>query len=421
MKKKVTLKVDDIDIIAQLKYTNDNKSEIFLTLPINKSQYFKKLFDNSEPFNINGEFEDSIKFTAFDCYVVQSLYTPKNNSVADTLTSKIEFDSNAESDRLRDYRIEIGKLYLKAHDVDDKIHVKKVDIKFSSIDEWIPNDKNKKIFIKQNNCNITISNSFITIESLNAITLKQVNQIIFDLLVFFEVILLNNSVKRIEKFIYTIDETKIQEIMTYKQETKINEQFLFDYSTNNIEDILNRWFQSKDKYGKIFNYLSGILNETSAEYLELKFLMLAQWIEAYTREFLNNKVQAIIHENINNSDEKQLLLSQYQNDNNFRKNLKDIMKIYDLREILDINRDEQNKLIDQIICYRNHLTHINIIDDLNNVQMLNLYVILKDMIYILLMKELNVLIDNHRIDEIKRKYKKFKNLETYIKKCLDKK
>lgn len=418
MEKRIILKVQGLNLIGQLKYENGNKSEIFLTLSKNENQYFKKLWDNPESFNINGEFDDGIKFTAFYCYVVQSLYIPKNNSVADGLMAMIDFHSNAESDRLFKYRIEIGKLYLNAPDVNDEMIIKKVDIKFSSIDKWIPNDENKKIFIKQNDCNIKISNSFITIESLNIVTLKQLNNILFDLLVFFEVIVLSNSVKRIEKFIYTINETKIEEIMTYKQEARINEQFLFDYDTNTIEDILNHWFQSKNMYGKIFDYLSGILNESSAEYLELKFLMLIQWIEAYSREFLNHKIQAIINESISNSDEQKLLLSQSQNNNNFRKNLKDIIKIHDFKIILGINKDEQNRFIDQLICYRNHLTHINIKDDLHNGQMLNLYEVLKDMIYILLMQGLNVSIDN-RIDDVKRKYLKYKNLETSIKKCQD--
>ncbi len=36
MEKNITLKVEDLDVIGQLKYENDNKSEILLILPINE-------------------------------------------------------------------------------------------------------------------------------------------------------------------------------------------------------------------------------------------------------------------------------------------------------------------------------------------------------------------------------------------------
>lgn len=410
MEKNITLKVQDLDVIGQLKYGNDNKSEIYLTLPKNKSHFFKKLYDNPEAFNINGKFENNCEFTAFYCYVVQALYTPKNNSFADALIAKIDFHSNKESDIPIIYKIEIGKLYLNASDVNDEMSVKKVGVKFSSIEQWIPNNEKKKIFIKQNDCYITISNNFIAIESLHVVTLKQLNEILFDLRVFFEILVLNNNVKTIEKFIYTVDDTQIEEVIRYKSEQQTKEEFLFRYDINSIESILNRWFEAKNTYGKIFSNLSGILNESSAEYLELKFLMLAQWIEAYSREYLNNTFQTIINERVENS-----------NDNKYRKNLKQLLQIKNIDEIIfgNSSKKKRDALIDQIICYRNHLTHLNIKDDLNDTQMSNLYEILKDMIYILLMKELDVEIDDNRIGEIKRKYMRHKSLEASIQKCKD--
>lgn len=400
MEKNFTLKVEDLDVTGQLKYENDNKSEIFLTLPKNKSHFFQKLFDNSEPFNINGKFDDNSEFTAFKNYVVSY--------------------SLVENSKLK-YKIYIGKLYLNASDVNDELSVKKVDIKFSSIDKWIPSNENKKIFIKQNDCYITISNNFIAIEPSVVVTLKHLNKILFDLRVFFEVLVLNNDVNNIEKYIYAIDDTKIEEVMRYKSEQPTEENFLFSYDTNAIEDILNRWFEAKNTYGKIFDYLSGILNESSIVYTELKYFALAQWIEGYSKEFLNNKVQTIINECVENSDDQKLLLSQSQNSNNFRKNLRDIFRCKDLKTILGIKKsDDQSDFIEQIICYRNHLTHINIKDELNNKQMLNLYEILKDMIYILLMKELEIQIEEKHIVEIKRKYLRYANFQASIEKCKDK-
>lgn len=420
MEKSITLKVEDLDVSGQLICKDDNESEIFLTLPNSKSDYFKNLFDDPKPFNINGKFEDGSEFTAFYCYIVEKKYIPsKNDSLIKALKASVAFSLNEELDGLIQYKIDIVKLYLNAPNVKDEMSVKKIEIKFSSLDQWIPNDENKKISIKQNNCEITISNNFITIESSLVDTLQKLDQIVFDLRVFFEVLVLSNDIKSIKKYIYTANDTKIEEVMRYKPEQLTKENFLFQYDTNNIEDILNHWFEAKNTYGKIFGYLSGILNESSIVHLELKYFALAQWIEGYSREFLNNKVQTIINERVENSDDKKLLLSQYQNSNNFRKNLRDVFRCKDLKTILEINSKDKKELIDQIICYRNHLTHINIKDDLNNTQMFNLYEILKDMIYILLMKELDVTIDDNRIDEIKRKYMIYKNLSVSIQKCKD--
>lgn len=398
MEKNITLKVQDLDVIGQLKYGNDNKLEIFLTLPATQSHYLKDLFYNPKTVNFNGKFEDDCEFTAFYCHVISASINLQNAKMT--------------------YVIDIGKLYLNAADASDEMIIKKVDVKFSSIEKWLPNNDNKKIFIKQNDCYITISNSFITIEPLHVVTLRQLNQILFNLHVFFEVVVLNSDVQTTKKFIYTVNDKKIEEIMRYKKEEKDNENFLFSYDTSNIENILNHWFETKSKYGRIFDYLSGILNESSIVHLELKYFVLAQWLEAYSRELLHGEVKAIIKEHIKSSDDKELLLSQSQNNNNFRKNLKDMFKLKDLKTLIGIQNSEyQKNFIDQIICYRNHLTHINIESKLNNIQIMYLYETLKDIIYILIIKELDVAIDSKRIDEIKRKYIAYKSLQDTIKKC----
>lgn len=436
MEENITIKVEDLDISGQLKYENDNKSEIFITLPKNKSYYFKNLFDHPEAFNINGKFEDNCEFTAFYSYATQALHTPINSSLVDTLKALRDFHSNDESDILIKYKIDIGKLYLNAPDVNDEMNVKKIDIKFSSIDKWIPNDENKKIFIKQNDCYINISNNFITIESSLVDTLQKLDQIVFDLRVFFEVLVLSNDIKSIKKYIYTADNTKIEEVMCYKSGQLTKENFLFQYDTNSIEDILNCWFEAKNTYGKIFGYLSGILNESSAVYLELKFLMLAQWIEAYSGEKfkdqkkqfekeekkLKKNIQQIIKK-IENDEDKELVQQycKFDNEDTFTKKVKFLFDSSILNDIFDFSNHEEelDSFINEIKKYRNNLTHINTKDNLNNTQMLNLYEILKDMIYILLMKELDVTIDDNRINEIKRKYMIYKNLSVSMQKCKD--
>ncbi len=421
MERNIIVEIDDLKINGQLIYEDTQKYKIDLTLPISQSHYFQDLFDNSKAFILNGKLDDECKFTAFYCHIVQVLYTPKNSSVADGLIAIIDFYSNQESDRLIIYKIDIGKLYLNVSNVNEEIKVKKVDVKFSSIDAWIPENENKKVFISRNNCHISISNDFISIEVSNSVSLKQLDKIVFDLRVFFEVVLLDNDVQIIQKFIYIVDDTKIEEVMRYKKEERDSEKFLFRYDANSIENILNFWFKAKSKYGRIFDYLSGILNESSIVHLELKYFVLAQWLEAYSRELLDGEVKAIINKHIEISDEKALVLSQSQNGNNFRKNLKDMFKLKDLKTLIGIqNSEDQKQFIDQIICYRNHLTHINIESKLNNTQIMHLYEILKDIIYILIMKELDAIVDNRRIDEIKRKYMRYKILQDTIEKCKEK-
>lgn len=424
MEKNIILKVDGLDVSGQFKYENDNKAEIFLTLPKNKSHYFKKLFDNPVAFNINGKFENDCEFTAFYSHVIQALYTPKNNSFPDAAMAMIDFQTNQESDILIKYKIDIGKLYLNASDVSDETSVKKVDIKFSSIDKWIPNDENKKVFIEINQCHVVISNDFIGIEVSAPVLLKQLNEIVSDLRAFFEVLVLKNDVKSIKKYIYTVDGNKIEEVMRYKNKEQVKEEFLFAYDGNSIEDILNRWFEAKSAYGKIFDYLSGILNESSTVYLELKYFTLAQWIEAYSREYLKIEVENIIKNTIQAESDQELLQAQCQNQNSFGKNLNNLFKIKNLDDIFfgASSRNKRDPLIRDIVCYRNHLTHINIKDNLNNTQMMYLYEILKNLIYILIMQELKITAVGkyeYFIAEIKQNYQMYISLRETIEKCKD--
>jgi hypothetical protein len=391
VEKNVSFQIESTPLNGKILYGNADNCNIKCTLVKPDSSVLQKLFENGSIFEFSGIVEKAGEFTALNC------------DVRDSISSFPYLVIN--------YKIDIDKLYLNASHVNDEMSVKKVDVRFSSVDKWIPNDEKKKIFIKQNGCSITLSNSFITLEPSSPITLQQLDKMLFDLRVFFEVLILNNSVKTIEKYIYAIDDTKIEEVMRYKKEPKANEEFLFGYDTNSIESILNHWFEAKNMYGKIFSYLSGILNESSAEYLELQFLMLAQWIEAYSRESLNNKVQSSINECVENSEA-----------NTYRKNLKQLFQTKNIDEIIfgNSSRSKRNGLVDQIVCYRDHLVHLNVKDDLNVRQMGNLYEILKDLIYIILMKELDVAIDTKRIHEIRRKYMRYQTFSESIVKCRNK-
>lgn len=424
MEKNVSFQIDNTILNGKLIYGNGGKNDIKCTLFKANSAVLQNLFENRSIFKICGTWDNTREFTALKCDVRDGIIN---------FFQYLFIDKKSELP----YKIDIGKLYLNTSDVNDEMSVKKIDVKFSPIDQWIPNDENKKFFIKENDCYITLSNNFITIESSLVVTLKQLDQILFNLQVFFEVLVLNNEVKSIKKYIYTVDDTQIEEVMRYKSEEPTKKEFLFRYDTNRIEDILNRWFEAKNTYGKIFDYLSGILNESSAEYLELKFLMFAQWIEAYSGEKFKGqkkqfeKEERNIKENIKQiigkieNDEDKKLVQQYckfNNEDTFTKKVKFLFINGILNDIFDFSNHEEKLdiFINDIKKYRNHLTHINIKDDLNNTQMLNLYEILKDMIYILLMSELKVTVEEKHITEIKRKYIKYTNLQASIQKCNDK-
>ncbi|WP_323127360.1 hypothetical protein [Aliarcobacter butzleri] len=68
--------------------------------------------------------------------------------------------------------------------------------------------------------------------------------------------------------------------------------------------------------------------------------------------------------------------------------------------------------------YRNKLTHLNVKDDLNSEQMVNLYEILKNLIYLYIMDELQ-LQDNNNYHKFKNEanhfYKKYENLSKLLK------
>ena len=53
---------------------------------------------------------------------------------------------------------------------------------------------------------------------------------------------------------------------------------LIDFDSIN-EETLIKWFDTKKRFGKIFDYLSGLFN--ASVYLELNYFLLIQWIEAY--------------------------------------------------------------------------------------------------------------------------------------------
>ena len=107
------------------------------------------------------------------------------------------------------------------------------------------------------------------------------------------------------------------------------------------------------------------------------------------------------------------------------------IKFENLNSVIDSQRtllieklnDSNEKLIEDIKNYRNKLTHLNVKDDLNSEQMVNLYEILKNLIYLYIMDELQ-LQDDINYDKFKNEvnhfYKKYNALAETIKKCENK-
>ena len=238
--------------------------------------------------------------------------------------------------------------------------------------------------------------------------------------------MLNKDIEIIEKHFYLKDETKIEEIRKYEKDEEKNQlkasYLIRENNKFDIEKSLNLWFEAKEKYGKIFDYLSGILKESTHKYMQFKFFALSQWFEAYSREFLKNKVLQIVNNSIIQDIDKKLLKSIPGNNNTFRTNLNGLFIIKKLELIIFDKQDKNKKddLIKDIVGYRNNLTHLNVKDNLNMQQVVNLYSILKNLIYLFIMEELQVQNDRSYTDfknETNYFYKKYDVLSKTIKKC----
>lgn len=395
MEKNVSFKIENSTFQGTLQYGDGKNIEIKCSLARTESVNLQKLYYDGDIFNFDGKIDSASLFIALDCHI-KSFIIQKN---------------------FVDYKIDIGTLYLNGENLNTKLQVTQSEFKFSHNLPFF--ESNKAIYIKQYDCHVSFGES-ITIKLKKPISLKDMDAIIFELKTLFQILMLNKNVQTIEKFVYTTEEKKIEQILKYDSkyiEDASQPDYLL-YSKEKIDSIvLNAWFDAKGKYGKIFSYLSGILKESSLPYLEFKYFALAQWMEAYSREYLSNKVEAIVDKNLQENDDKLLLKSQCQN-NNFRKNFKDIFKFEKLNEFFNFqNKNMRNDLIHDIVCYRNHLTHLNKEDNLNHEQMANLYEILKNLIYVFIARELNVEVKQNMIDHIKLKYKHYCDLKDEIGKC----
>lgn len=393
----VTFELNNIQFNGKL----NRKSEMIeLTLSLEDKKYLHSLHENRSRFDVNGEFFNKQKFTAVNCFV----YPP-------------------EIPLFGSYQIVVGKLYLNDWNISKILDVKKACVVFSHMPDFI---KSEKVHVKRHSCSISLTNKEITIETYNAIGLNNMDNIIFELEIFFQIIILNKDVTQNKKYFYTQEDKKIEQILKeQKSDDEVKNQFLIrKIDEIDVSTVLNRWFDVKQKYGKVFDYLSGILNESSIVHLELKYFALAQWIEGYCRvrfaqnnqeasaeeEMQKQKVMEII-QSIQEVEARELLLKCYEfkKQDTFLKNLKKLLK-----EENFLSGPNIKKLVGELVEHRDYLVHINKEDNLNIMQISHLYEILKLMIYILILKELDAIkCINYKMfsEQLKIKYRDYKTLK----------
>lgn len=410
MEKDISFDIESEPFQGKIKYGSGNKIEIKCSPMISDSNILQNKFEEGTIFNLNGTIENK-KFTAINCFIIDGIDSFRYIGI--------------EKNKKLDYKINIGNLYIGVSNIDNKIkNIKKCNFKISHQIPFLINGK--QAYISEHNFNIKFDKNII-IEFKNFVSLDDLNQILFDLKIFFQILVLNKDIEIIKKYFYLEDETEIEEIRKY--EKNFNRQqanYLIDnYNNFDIEKSLNCWFEAKERYGKIFSYLSGILKETTLNHIEFKLFALSQWVEAYSREFVKNSALQIIKNNLIKDIDKEFLNSIITKNNTFRTDLNGLFIIKNLKKLVfdDLSRDKKKCLINDILCYRNHLTHLNVKDDLNSEQMVNLYEILKNLIYLYIMDELQ-LQDDINYDKFKNEvnhfYKKYNALAETIKKCENK-
>ncbi|MDN5100349.1 hypothetical protein O8C83_05895 [Aliarcobacter butzleri] len=415
MTRNISFQIENTTFQGKLIYGNGNENEIKCTLFKPYSKILQDMFqsENGCIFTLNGRIENIENFTATNCDVRDGIIPIYYHLV--------------EKDRELNYKINIGTLYIGVSNIDKTVkNIKKCEFKISHEIPFLKNTE--QIYISKHNFNIKFDENII-IKFENSVSLDELNQILFDLKIFFQILVLNKDIEIIEKYFYLEDETKIEEIKKYEKDEGPNQSIttylIKENDKFNIENSLNIWFEAKEKYGKIFDYLSGILKESTLKHMEFKLFALSQWIEAYSREFLKDSALQIINNSLIKDIDKKFLNSITGKNNTFRTNLNGLFIIKNLEQLVfdNLNSNKKDCLISDIICYRNNLTHLNVKDNLNNQQAVNLYEILKNLIYLFIMEELQVQ-DNRNYDKFKNEvnhfYKKYNALYKTIRKCANK-
>ncbi len=399
--KKITFQLAETKINADLDLENRC---IILDLNIYNSilKELNDYFNDGCIFNIFGEIDESEKkFSAFKCNVIEFKLFGK---------TKIHF-----------LQLYIGNIHIK----DSKNQkVKKVIFQISNVNN-LPNINS---LIIQENFSLTILDDKKTfqISVENTISLDEINKVIFELTTLFQIIILDINIELDKKIFYTQNNEEIELVLKstkIENDKTINKLIDFDFIN---KETLIKWFDTKKRFGKIFDYLSGIFNNKASIYIELNYFLLIQWIEAYCGvlyesninekniEKKKKKLTEIINKSCLSEEDKQDFKDNVKYDKQGYIFSKKLELLFDGNETLKDLFNCDKTLLDDIKHYRNNLTHINIVDNLDNQEMHNLHEILRNIIYILIIEELKFPKSRFYDDfkkEAKRYFKLYKDMK----------
>lgn len=352
---------------------------IILDLVIYDSIYkeIKDNFDKNHQFDIFGEFNDARKISAFDCSVIEFRLFGK---------IKIHF-----------LQLYVGDIYVKNNKYEN---INKVLFQISHINNL--SKINPLVIQEKFSLTMLDDKKTFQISVENTISLDEINKVIFELTTFFQIIILDISIELNKKIFYTQNNEEIEFVLkNIKIENDKSINKLIDFDSID-EEILIKWFNTKKRFGKIFDYLSGIFNNKASEYLELNYFLLIQWIEAYCGvlyqldinekniEKNKKKLTEIIDKSDLSEKDKQNFKANAKYDKQGHIFSEKLELLFDKNETLKDLFNSEKILLDDIKHYRNNLTHINIVDNLDNKQLDNLYGILRNSIYILIIEELKL-------------------------------
>ena len=354
----------------------------------------KNYFYENHQFDIFEEFDDNVKrISALKCNVVELKPFGK---------TKIHF-----------LQLYIGDIHIK----DSKNeNINKVLFQISHVNN-LPNINS--LVIKENfSLTILDDKKTFQISVGNTISLDEINKVLFELTTFFQIIILDINIELNKKIFYTQNNEEIELVLkSTKIENDKTINKLIDFDSIN-EETLIKWFDTKKRFGKIFDYLSGIFNNKASIYIELNYFLLIQWIEAYCGvlyksninekniEKKKKKLTEIIDKSCLSEEDKQDFKDNTKYDKQGYVFSKKLELLFDGNETLKDLFNSDKILLDDIKHYRNNLTHINIVDNLDNQEMHNLHEILKNIIYIFIIEELK-LPKSRFYDDFKKEAKRY--------------
>ncbi|MEA3352483.1 MAG: hypothetical protein U9Q33_01510 [Campylobacterota bacterium] len=397
-----------------------------------RNPHFREL----EKFNLYGQTVKNEKFTFTGCY-----FQPMPN----------KFSSNALA--VESYKITGQKLYLGDWIEDkDLQNIDKAYVRFSYLEYWIDtfdfnwdDDYNsfevknikKKIesFDIDENCTLSTGSqyrqkiidnkklifdteNFLHLTFKSKIEVKKVKRYIFILKNFFNIIIPNEKIFYEEIHFYTKNKSLelIEKQFHYtaqKSDSISMHSFLYNYHPNDIQTVLQKWFLLESKYGVLFDTLHTILEANNYGYIESEFIALVQWLEGFCRikyptnkaevESFKLRVDSIVEELKNEEDKKFIKnITENKHETPFKKQLKSLFKDNSIKDLLEINSGDFDRLIQKIGNYRNQITHPNESQEYDLQKMIYLNRFIKNFIFIVFRNELELNEPSLAYDDIKR-------------------